>query len=526
MTVDTAAPEGRVDARALGSFLAGTWATGAGEGSALVDPVSGAVIARASSHGLDVAAALDHARTVGGPALRSLSFAARAALLGAIAAALQAERDRWLELSRRNSGNTRSDASIDVDGAIATLNYYAKIGAGLGDARLLADGGTQRLGRDPNFQGRHIGTPIRGVAVHINAYNFPAWGLWGKAAVALLAGVPVLAKPATATALLAEEMVRTVVEANILPDGALSLLSGSPEGLLEALRFGDAVAFTGSAATGDAIRAATAGKGIRVNVEADSLNSVLLAPGTVAGSPAFELMVAEVVKEMTAKAGQKCTAIRRILVPAALADAVVGAIGGRLAAIKVGDPADADVGMGPLVHAAQRRSVEEGIAALTASAADIVGPRIAIPSAGAFVAPTLLRAKPGGDLVHEIEVFGPVATVVPFASAEEAFALARKGGGSLVASVFSDDPAFLVDAAAELGATHGRLLLVDPAIGTSHSGHGIVLPSCLHGGPGRAGDGAELGGLRGLWFYHQRSALQGSAATLEALAPALADPAA
>ncbi|WP_395673419.1 3,4-dehydroadipyl-CoA semialdehyde dehydrogenase [Phenylobacterium sp.] len=509
-----------LEPRALQSFLSGSWLSGQDQGEPLADPVTGETLAYASSTGFDVAGALAYARKVGGPALRSLTFAQRAALLGAAADALQARRDDWYEISRRNSGNTKGDAAIDVDGAIGTLKYYAKLGATLGEATLLSDGGIERLGRDANFQGRHIGAPIRGVAVHINAFNFPAWGLWGKAAVALLAGVPVLAKPATSTAWLAEEMVRAVVEAGVLPSGALSLLCGSPAGLLEAMRSGDAVAFTGSAATGDKVRAAVAGKGVRVNIEADSLNSALLAPDASAGSPALELLAAEVAKEMTVKAGQKCTAIRRVIVPAAAADAVAQAILARLAEVKVGDPADPETGMGPVVSPSQLAAVREGLAAL-AGAADVLTPQTTVPE-GAFVAPTLLRAKSGADLVHDLEVFGPVATLVPYETAEQAFELARRGGGSLAASVFSDDPAFLGQAAGELADSHGRLLLVDPAIGQSHSGHGIVLPSCLHGGPGRAGDGAELGGLRGLWFYHQKTAVQASGAVLEALAPRLA----
>jgi 3,4-dehydroadipyl-CoA semialdehyde dehydrogenase len=507
--------------RTLQSFLSGVWAAGHDQGQPLADPVTGEVLAYASSTGLDVAGALAHARAVGGPALRALTFAQRAALLGAVADALQARRDDWYEISRRNSGNTRGDAAIDVDGAIGTLKYYAKLGAGLGEATLLTDGAAnERLGRDANFQGRHIGAPIRGVAVHINAFNFPAWGLWGKAAVALLAGVPVLAKPATSTAWLAEEMVRAVDEAGVLPAGALSLLSGSPAGLLEAMQSGDAVAFTGSAATGDKVRAAVGAKGVRVNIEADSLNSAILAPDARAGSPALELLAAEVAKEMTIKAGQKCTAIRRVIVPTAAADAVADAILAKLAEIRIGDPADAETGMGPVVSTSQQAAVREGLAAL-AGATDVLTPETSVPD-GAFIAPTLLRMKPGGDLVHDLEVFGPVATLVPYETAQQAFELARRGGGSLAASVFSDDTAFLAEAAGELADSHGRLLLVDPAIGQSHSGHGIVLPSCMHGGPGRAGDGAELGGLRGLWFYHQKTALQASGAVLEALAPRFA----
>jgi 3,4-dehydroadipyl-CoA semialdehyde dehydrogenase len=513
--------------RPLESFLCGIWAAGSAPGERLVDPVTSEALATASSKGLDLAAATRHARDVGGLKLRAMSFAERGAVLGAIAEALQARRNDWFEISRRNSGNTKVDASIDVDGAIATLKYYSKLGASLGDARLLADGAAQRLGRDPNFQGRHIGTPLRGVAVHINAYNFPAWGLWGKAAVALLSGLPVLAKPATSTAWVAEEMVRAVNQAGVLPPGVLSLLCGSAADLLDQLRFGDAVAFTGSAETGARIRAALAGKGVRLNIEADSLNATLLGPDAHPGSAAFGLLAAEVAREMTIKAGQKCTAIRRILVPSVHASTLGEAIAERLSQVVIGDPAHAEVGMGPVVSHGQRNSVEEGLAQLSGRTKRLTPERPPLRGGdwktGAFVAPALLRAEPGNALVHELEVFGPAATLVPYANAADAFELARRGGGSLAASVFSQDPDFLAEAAVELGQAHGRLLLIDPSIGESHSGHGIVLPSCLHGGPGRAGDGAELGGLRGLWFYHQRSAVQAAGPTLERLAGRLAD---
>lgn len=536
------------DTAVLQSYLCGEWHPGdneglqryfqskgapaEGQGSPLTNPTTGNIVAWANSAGVDIAAGLAFARETGGPALRALTFAGRAALLGGIADALSARRDDWYEISRLNSGNTRADAAIDVDGAIGTLKYYAKVGAGLGEKGLLTDGAPQRLARDPTFQGRHIGVPISGVAVHINAYNFPSWGLWGKAAVALLAGVPVLAKPATSTAWLAEAMVRSVVEAGVLPVGAISLLTGSPGALLDHLEFGDAIAFTGSAETGASIRshAGVASRGVRINIEADSLNSALLGPDAANG-PVFDLFVSEVVKEMTAKAGQKCTAIRRVFVPKADVPKVVEAITGRLAAMSVGDPSDPDVHMGPLVSLSQRRSVEDGIRRLSIGATVHTPDRPALRGAnwdaGAFVAPTLLEISGdvSGSLVHDLEVFGPVATLVPYSSAEEAFSLARRGGGSLAASVFSDSPAFLAQAATALGESHGRLLLIDPSIGQSHTGHGIVLPSLLHGGPGRAGGGAELGGLRGLWFYHQRTAIQASSSVMDALDAELVDPA-
>jgi 3,4-dehydroadipyl-CoA semialdehyde dehydrogenase len=523
MTIDTAARRLVGSAIILESYLEGAWMSDGGYNASLTNPFSGATVAFASAGGGDLQVALAYGRRVGTPALQALSYERRAALLGAIADVLQARREDWYEISCLNSGNTKADAAIDVDGAIGTLKYYAKLGASLGAARFLADGSNQRLGRDANFQGRHIGTPISGVAVHINAYNFPAWGLWGKAAVAILSGVAIVTKPATSTAWLAEEMVRAVIDAGILPSGALSFICGPPGDLLACLKAGDALAFTGSAQTGALISEQLAGKGVRVNIEADSLNSALLGPSTTADSPMLELLASEVVKEMTQKAGQKCTAIRRVIVPINLVDPLAAVISAKLSAVKVGDPADPETGMGPVVDGRQRDIILRQLDRLTEFAAQRVPLDIEIPDQGAFVAPTLLLARESSDMVHDLEIFGPVATLVPYVTEEEAFALVRRGGGSLVTSVFSDDPTFLMGAVSELATSHGRLLLVDSSIGQTHSGHGIVLPSCQHGGPGRAGDGSELGGLRGLWFYHQRTAIQASGGFLERLSAELVD---
>ncbi len=522
------------DAKVLDSYLGGKWQTGAQQGTALVDPTTGEIVAWAGSQGLDLQAALAYSRNVGAPALRQLSYGQRAELLGKIADQLASRRDQWFEIARKNSGNTKADASIDVDGSIGTLKYFAKIGGKLGDARLLRDGSPARLARDPNFQGLHVGVPVDGVAVHINAFNFPAWGLWEKAAVSLLAGVPVLAKPAAATAWLAQEMVNAVIEAGILPPGALSLLCGAPNDLLDHLQLGDVVAFTGSATTGEAIRqhARIRQQNIRLNIEADSLNSALLGPDVAPDSQEFGFFAREVVREMTSKAGQKCTAIRRVFVPAERSAAAIDAIAALLQKTVVGDPANTQVTMGPLVNMPQRRTVEEGVAKLRTQADVAYAPQNFVPldgdlARGAFVPPTLLKVRRSADdLVHELEVFGPVATLVPYSKKEDAFALVRRGGGSLAASVFSSDAEFLSEAAVALGTTQGRVLLVDPSIGDSQTGHGIVLPSCLHGGPGRAGGGEELGGLHGLWFYHQRVAMQGAGATLAKLAEQAADPSA
>jgi len=520
-------------AKVLQSYLAGKWQAGSGTSAPLFNPTTGDTVAWASSRGLDLKTAMEYSRNVGGPELRKLTYAQRAELLGKIADALAARRDEWFEIARINSGNTKADAAIDVDGSIGTLKYFAKVGAKLGDARLLRDGSPMRLARDQNFQGLHVGVPLDGVAVHINAFNFPAWGLWEKAAVSLLAGVPVFSKPATATAWLAQEMVSAVIEAGILPAGALSILCGSPNDLLDHLQLGDGVAFTGSADTGEGIRRHPniRRQNIRVNLEADSLNAVLLGPDVEPTSPEFGFFVREVVREMTSKTGQKCTAIRRVLVPAEMAGVATEDIAAALGNVVVGNPANPSVTMGPVVNMAQRKSVEEGIQKLSTQAEVAYRPEKFAPLdadlvRGAFVPPTLLSAhnNPEAGMVHELEVFGPAAAVIPYRDKQHAFDLARRGGGSLAASVFSANTAFLVEAGVALGATHGRVLLVDPSIGDSHTGHGIVLPSCLHGGPGRAGGGEELGGLHGLWFYHERVAMQGSAVTLRVIAEGAADP--
>jgi 3,4-dehydroadipyl-CoA semialdehyde dehydrogenase len=509
----------------LGSFLSGHWQTGEGSETELRDPVTGELLATVSGRGLDLAAALNHARERGGPALREINFVGRAKLLDAIANVLLAKRARYEEIAIANSGNTKLDAAIDIDGGIGTLKYFAKLGAGLGEAKALLDQGPVRLAKDEKFQAIHLLAPRRGVAVHINAFNFPSWGLWEKAAVSLLAGVPVLAKPASSTAWLAHEMVRDVIEAKVLPDGALNLLSGSAGDLFAHLRSDDVIAFTGSHDTAMKIRGDrnVMARGVAVNVEADSINTALLAPGEVPATPVFDAFVKEVSREMTVKAGQKCTAIRRIFVPAEHAAAVAEALSAKLAATQVGDPRKAETRMGPVVNCSQQAAVFDGIAKLSGGAKIIAGgkdaPKIdgVDPKVSAFVLPTLMQTDGSSTVIHDTEVFGPVATIIPYKNEAEAFSLVRRGGGSLVASVFGSDAEFLAKAARELSSAHGRILTVDPSIAASHTGHGIVMPQCNHGGPGRAGNGEELGGLHGLRFYHQRVAIQGSADLLQQL---------
>lgn len=502
----------------LESYLCGAWRRGDGVETELVDPVHGTVLATASARGLDLKAALDYARKTGGPALRALSFADRAKLVGAVADVLTANRAKYEALAIANSGNTKIDAAIDIDGGIGTLKYYARLGGTLGGATFLLDEKPVRLAKAENYQAIHLLAPRHGVAVHINAFNFPSWGLWEKAAVSLLAGVPALAKPASSTAMLTHEMVRDVIAANVLPDGALSLLCGSAGNLLDSVAGEDVIAFTGSSETAGRIlkHPNVLARGVHVNVEADSVNAALLAPG--ASDAAFDAFIKEVGREMTVKAGQKCTAIRRVFAPAERADAVADALLARLKKTTLGDPRNETTRMGPVVTRAQQAAAFEGIGKIARQAQVLTGGAQAPaidgidPSKSAFVAPTLMRVADGAsaDAVHDTEVFGPSATIVPYQSEAEAFALVARGGGSLVASVYGDDRAFMARAVAGLGPSHGRLLMVEPSIADAHTGHGIVMPQCHHGGPGRAGNGEELGGLHGLRLYHQRLAVQGS----------------
>ncbi len=523
----------RSDAKVLQSYLGGKWQAGAGEGAPLINPTTGDIVASASSKGLDLSTALSYSRNVGGAELRKLTYAQRAELLGKIADVLAARREEWFEIARKNSGNTKADAMIDIDGSIGTLKYFAKIGAKLGDARMLRDGAPSRLARDQNFQGLHVGVPLDGVAVHINAFNFPAWGLWEKAAVSLLAGVPVLAKPATSTAWLAQEMINAVIEAGVLPPGALSILCGSPNDLLDHLQLGDVVAFTGSADTGESIRQhpRVRKQNIRVNIEADSLNAALLGPDAQPDSMEFAFFAREVVREMTSKTGQKCTAIRRVLVPDYHEQAAIDAISAQLKMTVVGDPANALVSMGPVVNMAQRKSIGEGIAQLNTRAdvayePDNFSPSMPTPS----VAPSSLPCCCA--LVKKVMTMSSTKSR-SLGRWQPLFPTAIKMTRSRWPGVAADRwprqssapiRTFLAEAGAALGTTHGRLLLVDPSIRESHTGHGIVLPSCMHGGPGRAGGGEELGGLHGLWFYHQRVAVQGAGPTLAALSEQAVDP--
>ena len=512
----------------LPNFLGGKWHFGIGKGTNLLDPVTGNALVRVDATGLDLAAGFAFAREQGGGALRALSYKQRGGLLAEVGKVLQAKRDTYFEIATANSGTVKNDSSVDIDGGLFTLGIYAKMGESLGDKYFLLDGEPARLGKDPLFQSQHIQSPTRGLALLINAFNFPSWGLWEKASPALLSGVPVIIKPATATAWLTQRMVKDVVDAGILPLGALSVVCGSSAGLLDQLQPFDVLSFTGSADTAAVIRThpAVTQLSVRINIEADSLNSALLLPGEAAGSEAFELLVKEVAREMTVKSGQKCTAIRRVFVPESLYAAATQGISTRLAKTTVGNPRNEAVRMGALVNLTQRDAVRSGLAHLKAQTELLHdGDTHALLDADASsccVGPTLLgtRTAAGSDAsdrVHDTEVFGPVATLVPYRDLDHALALIRRGHGSLVCSLYGSDAQALAKAAIRLTDSHGRVHCISPDVAALHTGHGNVMPQSLHGGPGRAGGGEELGGARALNFYHRRSAVQASTAMLAQL---------
>jgi oxepin-CoA hydrolase/3-oxo-5,6-dehydrosuberyl-CoA semialdehyde dehydrogenase len=518
--------------KTLSSHLSGAWVTGAsgasGSPTVLVNPATEEPVAQVAGGGADLAAAVRYAREVGGPALRGLTFAERGALLATIAKTIHGAREELIALAVATCGNTRGDAKFDIDGAAATLAYYADLGARLGAVRMLADGEPIQVGRTARMGGQHVWVARPGVAVHINAFNFPAWGLAEKASTALLAGMPVISKPATATAPVAHRLVELLVEQKVLPAGALSLLVGGAGDLLDHLRGPDVLAFTGSSGTARALRghAGVVAESVRVNVEADSLNAAVLGPDVDLASETFALFVADVVRDMTQKTGQKCTAIRRVFAPAERLDEVCAALAEKLAAIAIGDPARDDVRMGPVATRAQMVDVRDGIARLAAATEEAYGGAgevtpIGVPAGkGFFVGPVLRRTATPATCaeLHDREVFGPCATVGAYGgTAAEAAALVARGAGGLVASIYSDDRDWLGALVPEAAGWHGRLYLGSAKMASQSPGPGTALPSLVHGGPGRAGGGEELGGERGMQFYLQRCALEGDASVLKAL---------
>ncbi|MBS0454590.1 MAG: 3,4-dehydroadipyl-CoA semialdehyde dehydrogenase [Proteobacteria bacterium] len=510
----------------LQNFIGGRWVAGQGTGTSLFDPITGNELVRVSSAGLDLISGFSFARKEAGQLLRAMTYAQRAKLLEEVGTVLQANRDAYYEIATANSGTVKSDSAVDIDGALYTVATFAKLGKTLGERRHLVDGDSVSLAKDAKFLSQHLQVPTKGLALFINAFNFPAWGLWEKAAPALLSGVPVVVKPATSTAWLTQRMVKDVVDAGVLPVGALSVVCGSSAGLLDALEEFDVLSFTGSADTAATIRRhpAIAQRSVRINIEADSINSALLMPNCAIDSPSFESLVKEVAREMTVKSGQKCTAIRRIFVPQELFDSAGQAISARLSKITVGNPRNETVRMGSLVSRDQLATVKEGLAMLKSDSEVLYNgeaqPLVDVdPAVASCMAPTLLGVRDGdaGGKVHDHEVFGPVATLIPFRNLEHAQQLVRRGGGSLVVSLYGSDETALAATAVDLAECHGRVHVVTPEVSAIHSGHGNVMPQSLHGGPGRAGGGEELGGLRALNFYHRRAAVQGAQGVVDSV---------
>jgi oxepin-CoA hydrolase / 3-oxo-5,6-dehydrosuberyl-CoA semialdehyde dehydrogenase len=498
---------------ALHSYVGGRWQAPADEGVPLHDAVTGEEIARISTAGIDTAAALEYGRSVGGPALRELTFHQRAALLKALASYLREHREELYALSAR-AGATVNDARFDVDGGIGVLFAYSSRGRReLPNDTVYVEGAVEPLGKGGTFAGQHVCTPMRGVAIQINAFNFPMWGPLEKLAPAFLAGMPTLIKPAEQTAYLTERLVRLIVESGLLPEGTVQLLCGPPGDLLDHVTSQDLVAFTGSAATARKVRAhpAVVRESVRFTAEADSLNCSILGPDAGPGTPEFNLYVKQLVAEMTVKAGQKCTAIRRALVPAELMDDVAAAVCERLAKVTVGDPSREDVRMGPLATLDQREEVRRAVKALRGAASLIFGDpdHVEVVGAdadrGAFVSPLLLRCEdPDRAEPHEVEAFGPVSTLLPYTSVEQAVELAARGQGSLAGSVVTSDTDFARTVVLGLAPWHGRLLVLNRENAKESTGHGSPLPGLVHGGPGRAGGGEEMGGLRGVLHHMQR----------------------
>jgi len=510
----------------LPSLIAGTWQTGTGEGVTVRDAVTSDPVAHVTSDGLDLSAAVDHARTVGGPALRALDFGERAAILKAAALALSERKGELYELSAR-AGSTRGDCKVDIDGGFGTALVYSSLGRkGLPDGKVIVEGSAEQLGKEGAFFGQHVLTSRLGLALQINAFNFPVWGMLEKLAPALLAGVPTIVKPATQTAYIAEHAVRIIDEAGVLPDGALQLVCGSIPGLLDLLGGQDLVGFTGSADTAATLRShpAVTSRSVRFTAEADSLNCSVLGPDAVSGTPELDLYVDSLVTEMTTKAGQKCTAIRRAFVPRERLDEITDAVSERLAQVVVGAPGAEGVSMGALVGTDQRTDVRRAVERLSAEArivfgdpdkVDVVG---ADAERGAFLSPLLLRADDAdANAPHEVEAFGPVSTLLPYDDTAQLVDLIGRGQGSLAGSVVSHDPDFVRDVVLGTAAMHGRILVLDREDATESTGHGIPMPQLVHGGPGRAGGGEEEGGLRAVYHHMQRTAIQAGPAMLEAL---------
>ncbi|WP_424985721.1 phenylacetic acid degradation bifunctional protein PaaZ [Microbulbifer sp. S227A] len=508
------------------SYAIGKWIEPGAESRAVHGPVTGDQIAMAGGAALDVQGMLDWGRNVGGPALRAMGFHDRARMIKALALYL-GERKEELYAINPLTGATRRDGAIDIDGGIGTMMVIASKGRReMPDGQVYVDGAAEGLSRGGTFIGQHIAVPLQGVAVLINAFNFPVWGMLEKLAPAILAGMPVIVKPATQTCYLTEACFRMIIESGILPEGSVQLVIGGTGDMLDRLGAQDVVSFTGSADTALHLRSnpALMRNSVRFHAEQDSLNATILGPDVAAGSPAFEAFIKEAANEITTKAGQKCTAIRRIIVPQSAMGVVTDALTARLAGVAVGDPASDGVRMGALASAAQKADVLAKLAALAGETTRVTGDPeqvdlIGAGGNGAFLAPTLLRCDDpdAAHAVHALEAFGPVSTLMPYRDTDHAAALANRGGGSLVASLVTDDPQVARQVTLASAAWHGRLYINSASSAKEATGHGAPLPHMVHGGPGRAGGGEELGGVRGVLHYMQRTAIQGSPDVIAAI---------
>ncbi|PIE13006.1 MAG: phenylacetic acid degradation bifunctional protein PaaZ [Rhodobacterales bacterium] len=507
----------------INSFVAGEWIAPDSGARAIASAVTGEVIAQAGNDALDVLRMLDHARTVGGPALRKLTFHDRARMLKALAVELGKHKQALYDLSFA-TGATQADHLIDIDGGIGTMFVFASKGRReMPDSQVFLDGDIEQLSRHGTFLGQHICTPLQGVAVHINAFNFPVWGMLEKLAPTLLAGVPAIVKPATATCYVTELAVKIMLESGILPAGALQLVSGGLGDMLDHLGAQDVVSFTGSADTALKLRSSRhlLENSVRFVAEQDSLNASILGPDATPGTPEFDLFIKEVTREMTTKAGQKCTAIRRIIAPEASVEAAIEAISARLSKTVIGDPRAEDTRMGALVSAGQKHDVLEKAAIIGTEAERVFGNPDSLPmdGKGGFLSPMLFHcANPDtSERVHDTEAFGPVSTIMGYSDLSHAIAIANKGQGSLVTSLITHDTDVARDVVMGAAAWNGRLYINNRDSMKESTGHGSPLPHMVHGGPGRAGGGEEMGGVRGAMHYMQRTAIQGSPDMLSAI---------
>ncbi|TMI72620.1 MAG: phenylacetic acid degradation bifunctional protein PaaZ [Bacteroidetes bacterium] len=510
----------------LQNFVSGKWVSGEGEGTALYNAVTGDQVAIASSKGIDFKSAVEYARTVGNPALRKMTFHQRGNMLKALALHLRTRLDKFYAVSFQ-TGATKADSWIDIEGGIGNLFANASLRRKFPDEFFCIDGESHNLGKNNSFMGTHILVPKEGVVVHINAYNFPVWGMLEKVAVNLLAGVPAIVKPATVTSYLTEAVVREIISSKILPEGALQLICGSAGDLLDHMTSQDVVTFTGSASTGLKLKShpVILKESVPFNMEADSLNCIILGTDVTPDKPEWDIFVKEVRKEMTVKAGQKCTAIRRIFVPENKIEDMWKAIASSLSQTTIGNPLNEKVRMGSLAGKEQREEVKAQVQKLLASSQIIYGSLDSVEvidadsNKGAFLSPVLLmNEKPfATTAAHEVEAFGPVSTIMPYKTMDDAIALSKKGKGSLCSSIVTTNESLAKQYVLGAATHHGRILVLNSDCAKESTGHGSPLPLLVHGGPGRAGGGEEMGGVRGVKHYMQRVAIQGSPTMITAI---------